>query len=227
MQYIEASVIGIRSAVITVKRRATPLRFVLIPMVHVAEPDFYGEVAALAGECALIVAEGVPSRYFPMQALMSTIRWDHLVDQITALDLEGLGVPVQWEYVLDDRVKSGPEQAMAKVTDSGAAVLLRALGRYGSPFGLPNLEQADEHDDRWERLASGRLGRAIQGQINVRDSRLVKALGAIHQERQNEPIEIAVVFGAAHIPAVVDYLTEKLGYYVANARWLTVANAPD
>src|SRR6266567_466314 len=169
MQYIEASVIGIRSAVITVKRRATPLRFVLIPMVHVAEPDFYGEVAALAGECALIVAEGVPSRYFPM----------------------------------------------------------RALGRYGSPFGLANLEQADEHDDRWERLASGRLGRAIQGQINVRDSRLVKALGAIHQERQNEPIEIAVVFGAAHIPAVVDYLTEKLGYYVANARWLTVANAPD
>ncbi len=98
MQYIEASVIGIRSAVITLKRRATPLRFVLLPMVHVAEPDFYREVAALAGECALIVAEGAPSRYFPMQALMSGIRWDRLVDQITGLDLEGLGVPVQWEY---------------------------------------------------------------------------------------------------------------------------------
>ncbi len=44
MQYIEASVIGVRSAVITLKRRATPLRFVLIPMVHVAEPGFYREV---------------------------------------------------------------------------------------------------------------------------------------------------------------------------------------
>jgi hypothetical protein len=35
-----------------------------------------------------------------------------------------------------------------------------------------------------------------------------------------------VVFGAAHIPAAVDHLTEKLGYYVGNAMWLTVANAP-
>lgn len=68
MQYIEASVIGVRSAVITLKRRATPLRFVLIPMVHVAEPDFYREVASLAGECALIVAEGrggIRSRPYP------------------------------------------------------------------------------------------------------------------------------------------------------------------
>ncbi len=63
MQYIEARVIGVRSAVITLKHRATPLRFVLIPRVHVAELDFYREVGSLAGECALIVAEGVPSRY--------------------------------------------------------------------------------------------------------------------------------------------------------------------
>ncbi len=227
MQYIEASVIGVRSAVITLKRRETPLRFVLFPMVHVAEPEFYREVAALAAECALIVAEGAPSRYAPMQALMSRIRWDHLVDQITSLDLESLGVPVQWEYVMDDRVKSGREQVMAKATDSAAAVVLRALGRYGSPLGLPSLEQADEHDDRWERLASGRLGRAVQSQIYGRDTQLVKALGGIHQERQNEPVKIAVVFGGLHIPAVVDYLTGKLGYYVENARWLTVARAPD
>jgi hypothetical protein len=96
MQYIEASVIGVRSAVITLKRRATPLRFVLIPMVHVAEPDFYRE-----------------------------------------------------------------------------------------------------------------------------------ALGGIHAERQNEATKVAVVFGAAHIPAVVDYLTATFRYYVENAVWLTVAHAPD
>jgi hypothetical protein len=227
MQYIEASVIGVRSAVITLKRRATPLRFVLIPMVHVAEPDFYLQVASLAGECALIVAEGVPSRYIPMQAMMSRIRWDHLVDQITSLDREGLGVPVQWEYVVDDRVKNGREQAMAKVADSAAAVVMRTLGRYGSPLGLPSIEQADEHDDRWERLATGWLGRAMQSEMHGRDSKLVQALGVIHQERQHEPVKVAVVFGAAHIPAVVDYLTEKLRYYVENANWLIVAHAPD
>ena len=227
MQYIEASVIGVRSAVITLKRRATPLRFVLIPMVHVAEPEFYREVASLAEECALIVAEGVPSRYYPMQAMMSKIRWDHLVDQITSLDLEGLGVPVQWEYVVDDRVKNGREQAMAKVADSAAAVVMRALGRYGSPLGLPSIEQADEHDDRWERLAGGRLSRVVGSQMYARDSQLVQALGVIHAERQNEAAKVAVVFGAAHIPAVVDYLTATFRYYVENAVWLTVAHAPD
>ena len=226
MQYIESSVIGIRSAVITLKRRASPLRFVLIPMVHVAEPAFYREVAALASGCGLIVAEGAPSRYLPMQALMSRIRRDRLVDQLTALDLEGLGVPVQWEYILDNQPKSGLEQAKARVNDATAAVVLRALGRYGSPFGLPSLDQADDHDDRWEPLGGGRIGRFFEGQLHGRDSQLVRALGVIHAERQHEPVKIAVVFGAAHIPAVVDYLTGQFAYYVGDAAWLTVAHAP-
>ena len=224
MQYIESSIIGIRSAVITLKRRASPLRFVLIPMVHVAEPDFYREVAALAGDCALIVAEGVPSRYFPAQALMARVRWDHLVDQTAALDLESLGVPVRWEEVTDDRPKSGLEQAKTRATDVAAAVALRALGRYGTPFGLPSLDQAHDHDDRWEPLG-GRIGRRFQGMQRWRDSRLVTTLDAIHAERQHEPVKIAVVFGAAHIPAVVDHLTEKYRYYVGDAAWLTVAHA--
>ena len=113
-------------------------------------------------------------------------------------------MPVQWEYVVDDRVKNGREQAMAKVADSAAAVVMRALGRYGSPLGLPSIDQANEHDDRWERLASGRLGRAFESQMYARDSHLVQALGVIHAERQNEAAKVAVVFGAAHIPAVVE-----------------------
>jgi hypothetical protein len=227
MQYIESSVIGIRSAVITLKRRETPLRFVVFPMVHVAEPDFYHEVAALAGECDLIVAEGAPSRYYPMQELMARIRWDHLVDQVTALDLEALGVPVQWEYGVPDEAKSAREQATAKVVDSAAAVALRALGRYDSPLGLPSLDQSDDHDDRWEHWGTGWRGRVEDRVLHGRDYRLVQVIGAIHRERCAEPIKVAVVFGAAHIPAVVDYLDEKLQYRPENAVWLTVAHAPD
>ena len=62
------------------------------------------------------------------------------MDQLTALDLESLGVPVQWEHVLDSRPKSGLEQAAARAADSASAVVLKALGRYGSPLGLPSLE---------------------------------------------------------------------------------------
>jgi predicted O-methyltransferase YrrM len=57
MQYIESSVIGIRSAVITLKRRVTPLRFILFPMVHIGEPEFFRSVAARAGECELFAED--------------------------------------------------------------------------------------------------------------------------------------------------------------------------
>jgi hypothetical protein len=227
MQYIESSVIGLRSAVFTLARPATPLRFVVFPMVHVAEPDFYRQVAARAGECDLIVAEGAPAGCTPAQEWMSRIRWDDLVDQMAGLDLEALGVPVQWEYAEHDRPKSGREQAVAKVVDSAAAVALRALGRYGNPLGLPSLEQSDEHDERWERRDS-LLGRILDDRVlHGRDSQLVQALGAIHRERCGEPIKVAVVYGALHIPAVVDFLGEDYRYRPGNAVWFTVARAPD
>jgi hypothetical protein len=227
VQYIESSVIGLRSAVFTLARPATPLRFVVFPMVHVAEPEFYRQVADRAGACDLIVAEGAPARCAPAQEWMSRIRWDHLVDQMTGLDLEALGVPVRWEYAEHDRPRSGREQAVARVVDSAAAVALRALGRYGNPLGLPSLEQSDEHDDRWERRDSV-LGRIIEDRLlHGRDSRLVQALDAIHRERCGEPIKVAVVYGAAHIPAVVDFLSEGYRYRPGNARWLTVAHTPD
>jgi len=227
VQYIESSVIGLRSAVFTLARPVTPLRFVVFPMVHVAEPDFYRQVAERAGECDLIVAEGAPAGCTPAQEWMSRIRWDHLVDQMAGLDLEALGVPVQWEYAEHDRPRSSREQAVARVVDSAAAVALRVLGRYGSPLGLPSLEQSDEHDDRWERRDS-RLGRIIEDRVlHDRDSRLVQALGAIHRERCDEKVKVAVVYGAAHIPAVVDFLSEHYRYRPGNARWLTVAHAPD
>jgi hypothetical protein len=228
MQYLESSIIGVRSAVITLKRRTTPLRFVLFPMVHVAEPAFYSAVEAMAGKCDLIVAEGAPSRHVPVQEWMSKIRLDHLVDQMTGLDLERTGVPVQWEEAAPSPPRSGRDQAVAAVADSAAAVVLRALGRYSSPLGMPSLEQADEHDDRWDRRAAGRLERIIQDRVlDARDSVLVQSLGAIHRERYGEQAKVAVVYGAAHIPAVVDYLTETFKYYVEKAEWLMVAHAPE
>ena len=58
MQFIESSVVGVRSAVITLACRSGPLRFVLFPMIHVGERSFYAQVTARLRECAIIVAEG-------------------------------------------------------------------------------------------------------------------------------------------------------------------------
>lgn len=226
MQYIESSIVGLRSAVITLKHPASELRFMLFPMVHVAERSFYDEVASRARGCQLIVAEGTPSRYAPAQVWMARIRADRLADQLTALDLEALGVPLRWEETPADPAESPARRIAERVADPVAAVALRLLGRYGSPLGLPSLEQADDHDDRWADPGS-RLGRIFDSAVlHQRDERLVQVLGELVRDRPEWAATIAVIYGAAHIPAVVDYLTEQLGYRVDHAEWLIVANAP-
>jgi pheromone shutdown protein TraB len=54
-----------------------------------------------------------------------------------------------------------------------------------------------------------------------RDALLVGALDAIHQQRSQEPISVAVVYGAGHMPAVVRSLA-GYGYRASSAEWLTV-----
>jgi hypothetical protein len=118
MQFIESSIIGLRSAVTTLRHRTTPLRFILFPMVHVAEQQFYDDVAARARLCQLIVAEGIPSKFAPAQEWMAQRqRWDRLVDQVAGLRLQSLGVPVRWEAKLDDQPKSRREQLKSRVID--------------------------------------------------------------------------------------------------------------
>jgi hypothetical protein len=58
MQIIEESVIGVRSAVITFRRPATPMQFVLFPMVHFGTQGFYKAVTDRLRGCQLVVAEG-------------------------------------------------------------------------------------------------------------------------------------------------------------------------
>jgi len=59
VQIIEVTDLGVRSAVIRLRRRETPLQFVLYPMIHMAEPAFYAAVTARLKRADVIVVEGV------------------------------------------------------------------------------------------------------------------------------------------------------------------------
>jgi hypothetical protein len=231
MQFIETSVIGVRSAMITLGRRTTPLRFVLFPMVHVGERSFYAEVAARASSCDLIVAESGPSDGAPMQLRMARLRRDRLVDQMVALDLESLGVPVIWESgttkTRAERAKareqrSTRDRVLGTAVDSAFALGLKAMGRYGNPRDVPSLDETDMHDmeepeNPFLRFVDRKFG-------EERDQWLVRTLGKIHRERHHEDGKVAVVWGAFHMNAAVDALRRDFRYYVKDAEWLTVCN---
>lgn len=59
MQIIEVTDLAVRSAIIRLRRRETPLQFVLYPMIHVARPAFYAAVTARLKRADVVVAEGV------------------------------------------------------------------------------------------------------------------------------------------------------------------------
>jgi hypothetical protein len=226
MQFIESSITGLRSSVITLTHRTSPLRFILFPMVHVAEQQFYDEVAARARLCQLIVAEGLPSEYAPASEWLARQRWGHLVDQVAGLRPETLGVPVRWESGPDDQPKSRGGQILFRAADIASAATLGLARKFLDPRILSSVDQAEAYDESAENLTGSRLDRLQEYNImTVRDAKLARVLGEIHRDRAAEPESVGVVFGAAHMPAAADYLCGQFGYIAASAEWLFVVRA--
>lgn len=59
MQIVEVTELSARCAVLTVRHREKPLRFVVFPMLHVAQPAFSREVTRRLRVLDLVVVEGV------------------------------------------------------------------------------------------------------------------------------------------------------------------------
>jgi hypothetical protein len=226
MQFTESSIIGLRSAVTTLTNRTTPLTFILFPMVHVAEQQFYDEVAARARLCQLLVAEGIPAKFAPAQEWMARHRWDHLVEQVAGLRLESLGVPVHWEAEPDGPHKSLRDELISRATDIAGAATIGVVRKFIDPRFLQSVDQAEAYDESTENLTGSRSERLLEYHLKtVRDAGLVRVIGEIHRDRAAERVKVGVVFGAAHMPAAADYLCGPLGYIAASSEWLTVVHA--
>jgi hypothetical protein len=63
--------------------------------------------------------------------------------------------------------------------------------------------------------------------LDDRDALLVDALSNIHRRRCEEPIDVAVIYGAAHMPAVIYGLLARHGYRARTAQWVTVFDIDD
>jgi hypothetical protein len=229
MQLVEVSSFGMRAAVVTLQRSQTPLRFVLFPMVHMGTPAYYRQVAARLRDCELVVAEGIRGRSAAASALTLTYRLlgqsrrlGLVVQDLGLQDLEGPVIGPDMSGVeFDTRWRGLPLrlrlQVLYLVPVYATGMLLFGSRRFlartlGSLDDLPEPGQAvPERFEALDRLV-----------VDDRDRLLVRALDAIHQQRGHEAVEVAVVYGAGHMPAVVRYLTARLGYRAASAEWFTV-----
>ncbi|MFJ8108222.1 hypothetical protein [Streptomyces sp. NPDC096132] len=229
MQIVEVTGYAVRSAVITMRRRGTPLEFVIFPMMHVASPTFYSQVRRRLRECDLIVMEGIRGNSVGVSTLTLAYRFaprrrrNGLQEQRDDLLLPE-GVPV-----VNPDVTAAEAIADLKTLPRWMYLLLMVFAPVmGLVFALRGprafLDEDLEVEDlpstlRAEMMADNPVQHAM---TDRRDRRLLDALGEIHAERGHEPIRVAVVYGAGHVPAIASGLWDRHGYRPRDAEWLTV-----
>jgi tetratricopeptide (TPR) repeat protein len=235
VQIIEVTDFAVRSAVIRLRRSDSPLQFVVYPMVHMARVEFYAEVASRLAKAGVIVAEGVgpgarraPS---PLAAALTLSyrlarfnRRVRLVEQ--DIDYAAFGVPVVTPDVTMDEFRTAWRRAplwqrLMMWCVLPVVMVGRLLGGSRAIWSRA-MEVNDLPSEMEERIAevAPELDEAFGGD---RDRRLLDALRQLHDERRSEPIEVAVVYGAGHVPAIVHGL-RRLGYVARSGDWLVVVD---
>jgi len=227
VQILEVSVLGLRSAALRLRHRHTPLQFLVIPMLHMANAGFYREVTRLLRDVDIVVVEGVRGR----SAIGTTLTATYRVLRLRRIELvpdrvryRELGTPV----IAPDVNAAEFRHEWRKMPWWTRAALWPLLLAYTAIRMVTprarlmrqviDQELNDLPSELDEAIAEHPLGKAMSVE---RDRRLVEALGELHEQRSEESITVAVAYGAAHVPAIVEYLTSR-GYFVRSATWLTV-----
>jgi hypothetical protein len=235
MQIIEVTGLGVRSAVIRLQHRDSALQFVLYPMNHMAKPAFYTAVTTRLKRADVVVVEGVGGDWRKRSVLVSAMALSYTVLRFNRraklveqdIDYAALGVPVVRPDVSVEEFAVGwrrvPLAHRLMMWCALPFIVVTRLFGGTRMIWSRSVEQNDLPSTAEEDLTdwSPRLEAAFGGE---RDNRLLAALCRLHEEHSGENIEVAVVYGAAHVPAIVHGLTKRYGYRPRSAEWLTVAD---
>ncbi|MFD7159275.1 hypothetical protein ACFV9C_32080 [Kribbella sp. NPDC059898] len=233
MQIIENSIVGTRSAVLRLTRRAGGPEIVVYPMLHVAEPQFYREVETRLRASDLLVVEGITGESTAVEGLTMTYRVMPVADDSGLVEDDipygELGVPFVTPDLTGAEFQEGfqelPWQTKAL---TWAAVPVTSIGHFfaGRRALLSRNIEVNDLPTREEELLDEKWDRFLDLVLDRRDGRAVQALAEIVRERVGDDIEVAVVYGAAHVPGILRGLY-KLGYRVVSAEWLMAVNAAE
>jgi len=150
---------------------------------------------------------------------------DGLVEQ--DIDYSALGVPV----VTPDMTASEFEEKWRRIPlrlrlPFGALVPAYAHGMrlFGSRVQVASHAETDDLPSREDvELASEpRLAPFLDLVDEERNAHLLAALERIHEERCTDAIQVAIVYGARHLPAAVHHLGRRFNYWARDAEWVSV-----
>ena len=220
---------GVRSAVITLRAPDRPQRIVLFPMLHLGSPAFYASVTAWLSQCPVVLTEGIRERSLITRALTVSYRLPGrrgrlgLVEQ--RIDYARLNAEVIHPDMTGRQLRAGLHAVpilhrvllLLVAPVAGAAFWLvgnrQMLARYAATEDLPDEASVMMRD------TAPALTELL---LDQRDALLSAALDEVLVQHRDEAIDIAVVYGARHMPALTRYLAAKYGFRPRTAEWLTV-----
>jgi hypothetical protein len=235
MQIIEVTDLGVRSAVIRLRRRESPMVFVVYPMIHMAKASFYAEVGKRLTTAAVIVAEGIGGEVRERSVLLNAmtlsyrvLRFNRRAQLVEQRIDRPAGVPIVYPDVSLGDFKAGWRrvpvlQRLQTWLVLPFIVLARLFGGTRTVWERSATEQYDLPSPEEEKFAYQypKWNAAFAGE---RDERVLAALYRLHDERHTEDVEVAVVYGAGHVPAIVQGLWDRYDYRPRSGEWLTVAD---
>jgi hypothetical protein len=218
MQLTEMSDLGFRTSVTVFRRSAGGLRWVIIPTIHMGHADYYWAIWQRLRSCQAVVAEiwdGPSSTGMAYANAMRLARQRASRDLVAQdIDYGALGVPIIFP---DEHLapQTGPDRRMSREERLTATMMTPILALHmaltgdGDWLGNDALEVHDHTE----------VSRSVDD--IKREELLLGVMCEIDGEFGAEDMEVAVVFGALHMPTVVRELT-RLSYQVMpGAQWLT------
>lgn len=228
MQIVERSMMGVRAARQTMQSPDKQVSVTLFPMIHIGQESFYRQVHADALQHDVVLVEGVRS---PVTRLItSSYRW---------IDKAKLQLVVQPR--IPTALDGNPRIVHADLSTeefhlqwSKLPFWLKLLvGIFAPLVGIhrrlfatrESLAKAMEMEDRLssDEILSldPRFAALRQTILHVRDQRLIERLGEELDRVADRPNKIAIIYGAAHMRAVLAELSRR-NFRTAGATWQMV-----
>lgn len=227
MQFLESSVIGLRSARHVLTSPIHAARITLYPMVHIGEAAFYRQVHAEAAAHDVALLEGVRSPV--ARHLTRSYRWTNTAALGLVLqpapsfgpgdcravhaDLSAAEFDALWRDI------PAPLRFAVLAASSGIGIARRITATRDSlARGLCRTDLSSRDDIH---ARTGWSAAFVTLLLTARDARLCARLDALLADPSG-PARIAVIYGAAHMPAVTRHLSERAGFAPIQSDWLTV-----
>jgi hypothetical protein len=187
VQIIESTPYGVRSAVLTVARPDTGVRFVIFPMMHIGSVEYFEQGKAL------------DLRAFG--------------DRVTNVDVSAAEFGQSW--------RRAPRAWRLLLYGAIPAFVLWML-LAGSRRVLARDAEVEDLPTRDEALMGEEYDRLAAAFLDDRDRKLCAAISELVDSGSASPMTVGILWGAAHIRAVLALLLGRLGYRVVAAEWVTV-----